>query len=101
VAGQDEFDGVVEEVNARRDDRRFGLGGDGPQLGDRCAALKGHGYRAEAQQRHVDGRVVDAREPEKRDPITGPHRILCQSGRDGVDAAGQLAVGDGVETGEH
>ena len=26
-------------------------------------------------QRHVDGRVVDARESEDRDAVTGPHRV--------------------------
>ena len=100
VAGQHEFDGVVEEVDARRDDHRLGLGGDRPQLGDRCAGLKGYRHRPEAQQRHVDGRVVDAGEAENRDAVTGPHRILRQRGGDSVDPVRQLAVGDGVETGE-
>ena len=71
VAGEHEFDGVVEEVDARRDDHRLGFGSDGPQLRDRRAGLKGDGHRPEAQQRHVDGRVVDAGETENRDAVTG------------------------------
>ena len=72
----------------------------GRSCGERCAGLKGDCHRPEAQQRHVDGRVVDAGDSEDRDAITRLHRVLRQCGRDGVDPVRQLAVGDGVETGE-
>jgi len=41
MAGEHEFDGIVEEVDARRDDHRLCLGGDGPQRSERCAGLEG------------------------------------------------------------
>ena len=101
VRGQDQFDGVVEIVDARSDHARLGLGDDGSQLGNGRAGLQRNGHRADQDQRHVDSRVVDAGEAQRTDPIAGPHRMVaCQGGRDRADAVPQLAVGDGLEPGQ-
>ncbi len=93
----DQLDGIVDVVDARRDQHRLGLGDDRPQLSLGRAGLQRHGHRAELRQGGVDDGVVDAGEPEDGDPVTGPDRCVVQGGAEGLDALPQLAVADGVE----
>ena len=98
--GEDQLDGVVEVADARRDDRRLGLGDDRAQLGDRCARLQRHGNRAQSDQCDVDGRVVDAGEAHQCDAVAGPDRVVGQCIGDRLNPLGDVGVGDGLEAGE-
>ena len=99
-AGEDQFHCVAEVVDARGDDGRLSLGDDRAQLRDGRACLQRHGDRAEADQRDVDGCVVDAGEAEQCDTVARADRVAGQRIGDRLHAFGEVAVGDGLEAGE-
>ena len=99
-AGEDQFGCVAEIVDARGDDGRFRLGDDRSQLRDGRACLQRHGDRTKADQRDVDGCVVDTGEAQQRNTVAGADGVAGQRVGDRLDACGELAIGDGLEAGE-
>ena len=75
MAGQHEFDGVVEELNARRDDHRLGLGENWSKLRHGRAGLQRHRYNTELGQRCVHNNVVRAVEAQDCDTVTPPDEV--------------------------
>ncbi len=70
-------------------------------MGLRRAGLQRHRHGGELGQRDVNDGVVDTGEAQDGNPVAGLDRLVVQCGGDGADAVGQLAVGDGVELGQH
>lgn len=100
VAGECEFRGGVDMIDAGGDEHRFGLGHDRAQRLHGGAGLQRHRDRAELDQGEVDDGVVDAGESEDCDAVAGAHPVGVPRVGARPDAVEQLPVGDGVEAGE-
>lgn len=73
---QQEVDGDVQPLDARRDDEGLGLLDDRGELRERGAGLQRDADHAEVVAGQIDDRVVTAGEAEQRDPFTRRQRMV-------------------------